>query len=47
VAAIFVYRALTFLPAIPLGALTYVLWRRTDPGRASRVTKPTVGHVTA
>ena len=40
VAAVLVYRALTFLPAIPLGALTYLGWRRTAAGRASGVEVP-------
>ena len=34
VAAVLVYRALTFLPAIPLGAVTYLLWRRSQHGGA-------------
>lgn len=37
VAAVLVYRALTFLPAIPLGAMTYLLWRRTAHGRIAAV----------
>lgn len=34
VAAVLVYRALTFLPPIPIGALTYIAWRRSQSGRA-------------
>ena len=30
VAAVLVYRALTYLPPIPLGALCYVFWRRSN-----------------
>lgn len=33
VAAVLVYRVLTFLPTIPLGAAAYLLWRRGGPGR--------------
>jgi uncharacterized protein (TIRG00374 family) len=35
IAAVLVYRALTFLPAIPLGALTYLGWRRTTARRGA------------
>ena len=34
VAAVLVYRALTFLPPIPIGAVTYLMWRRSQSGRA-------------
>jgi uncharacterized protein (TIRG00374 family) len=40
VAAVFVYRALTFLPAIPLGALAYLGWRRTAAAKAVRAAQP-------
>jgi uncharacterized protein (TIRG00374 family) len=42
VAAIFVYRALTLLPAIPLGVVAYVLWRRSAAGG-----RPLAGEVPA
>jgi putative heme transporter len=35
VAAVLVYRALTFLPAIPLGALVYLGWRRSPAAHAA------------
>ena len=41
VAAILVYRGLTYLMPVPFGALTYLAWRRTTVGRpAAAVTPP-------
>lgn len=41
VAAILVYRGLTYLLPVPFGALTYLAWRRTSIGRpAAAVTPP-------
>jgi uncharacterized protein (TIRG00374 family) len=37
VAAVLVYRALTYLPPIPLGLVAYLFWRRGAKGRAERV----------
>jgi uncharacterized membrane protein YbhN (UPF0104 family) len=36
VAAVLVFRALTFLLPMPVGALTYWLWRRGEGRRGSR-----------
>ena len=36
VAAVLLYRALTYLPPIPLGLLAYAFWRKGAPGRAER-----------
>ena len=36
VAAVLVYRALTYLPPIPLGLLAYAFWRKGAAGRAER-----------
>jgi uncharacterized membrane protein YbhN (UPF0104 family) len=37
VAAVLVYRALTYLPPIPIGAVCYALWRRRRAGRDTDV----------
>ena len=42
VAAILVYRGLTYLLPVPLGALTYVAWRRSSLARATPAMPPPV-----
>ncbi len=42
VAAILVYRGLTYLLPVPLGALTYVAWRRGTLARAAPAVPPSV-----
>jgi len=44
VAAVLVYRALTYLVQIPLGAAAYLVWRRTAP-HAQPVPAPVIGTV--
>lgn len=35
-AAVLLFRAVTYLPSLPLGALAYAWWRRTRPHRSAR-----------
>lgn len=45
VAGVLVYRALTYLLQIPLGAAAYLVWRRTVPSPAERALAPIAGSV--